>query len=104
MIYSSVAVLALAASAAIPPFHHIHLHPQPQTDERVELTLINHSPRFNDVKVGGHSYEITPDHSLTIKAPVGTVVYQDSTSAYHRRGEVLVSLTPELNRTVMELK
>jgi hypothetical protein len=104
MIYSSVAILALAASAAIPPFSHIHLHPQPQPDGRVELTLVNHSARFHDVKVDGRSYEVNPAHSLVIKAPVGTVIYRDSASGAHRRGEALVSLTPDLNRSVMELK
>jgi hypothetical protein len=105
MIYSSFALVALAAAAAIPPFgHHVPMHPVKQADARVQVTLINHSIRFHNVKVDGHSYEVLAGHSITIKAPAGTVIYRDSAAFMHPRGEVLVALTPEWNGRVMELK
>jgi hypothetical protein len=100
MIYTSLALVMLAA---IPPFGNtVHMHPLAK-DGRVELTVVNHANQFRDVKVEGRSYEIPFGHSITIKAPVGTVVYRNSYAPSHKRGEVLVSLTPELNKTTMNI-
>ena len=103
MIYSSLAVLAMSASALINPFTNlVHLHPRPaQTDNRVQVTLINNSFGFRDVKVGDQVYTVLATHTLSIKAPAGTVVYAASTSLGHHRGDPLLTVTPEMkNHTV----
>ncbi len=100
MIFSSLALVLLAA---IPNLgSHVHMHPLP-ADGRVEITLVNHGTRFCDIKVDGRSYEVGLSHSVTIKAPAGTLVYLDSAVPFHKRGDVLVALMPELNKTTMNL-
>ena len=105
MIYSSLAVLAMSASAAMNPFTNlVHMHPRPaQTDNRVTITLLNKSIGLREVKVGDQIYTVLMDHSLDIKAPVGTVVYAASRTLTHHRGDPIVVVTPELNRRVLNL-
>ena len=100
MIYTSLAVLALSASAAASPLSHfVHMHPHAAAgDARVTLTLRNTASIFQDVKVAGHSYTVQPNRSLTIKAPAGTVVYADSSTGAHHRGEVIAQLDAEANQ------
>lgn len=99
MIYTSLAVLALSASAAVSPLSSlVHLHPRTRpADTRVSLTLINSNPSFRDVQVDGHTYTVEPQHTLMIKAPAGTLVYAASRSLLHRRGDTLLEVTPTLN-------
>jgi len=106
MIYTSLAVLALSASAAVSPLSKlVHLHPHSaQPDTRVSVTLHNDAPMFQDVKVDGHTYTVWSKQGLTIKAPAGTVVYADSSTGSHRRGEVLVTLTAQVDHQSIDLK
>jgi len=106
MIYSSLAVLALSASAIVNPFTNlIHLHPKVTApDTRVSIVLLNKALTFQDVKIGDKIYTVQASHTLAVKAPVGTVVYAASTSPAHHRGEVLVEVTPALNNQVVYLK
>ena len=105
MIYSSLAVLAMSASALVNPFTNlVHLHPRPaQTDNRVNVTLMNSGFTFRDVKVGDRTYTVLSSHTLSIKAPVGTVVYAASASGGHHRGDILLKVTPELNAHTVAL-
>ena len=106
MIYSSLAVIALSASAAINPFTNlVHMHPRPaQTDNRVSVTLYNKSTGFQDVKVGDQVYTVLATHTLSIKAPVGTVVYAASASLTHKPGEAILAVTPEMNHKTINLQ
>ena len=106
MIYSSLAVIAMSASALINPFTNlVHLHPRPaQTDNRINVTLINSGLGFQDVKVGDRVYTVLASHTLGIKAPAGTVVYAASASSGHHRGDPLLTVTPELKNQTVAIK
>ena len=105
MIYSSLAILAVAASAAMPPIGPIiHLHPHAKVDDRVNVTLVNHSNYFRDVKIDGHIYELTAGRALSVKAPAGTLIYRASFVPFHTKGEVLVALTPDMDRQIVDVK
>ena len=94
MILSSLAVLALSAVAN--PFTHIiHMHPK-QPDTRVTLTLRNDSMNFRDVKIDGQAYTVRAHGAIDIKAPIGTVVYADSQTLEHKRGDAILEVTPKL--------
>ena len=104
MILSSLAMLALSASAAVSPLNLVHLHPHAaQTDTRVSVKLLNRCQTFRDVKVGENVYTIQPQHALTIKAPIGTMVYAASRSTFHKRGDALLTLDPQMNQQVLKL-
>jgi hypothetical protein len=106
MIYTSLAVLALSAStvvSSLPKLVHFHPHAA-QPDTRIRLTLHNDATIFQDVKVAGRSYTIKAHQGLTIKAPAGTVIYSDSNTGTHHRGEAIAQLGPELNNQAIDLK
>lgn len=106
MIYTSLAVLAMSASAVIFPLsNRMHLHPQNEKkDTRVSLTLRNSTPFFQDVQIAGKSYTIFGNHTLLVKAPVGTRIIAASSTYGHHRGDVLAEVSPEKNNTLLELK
>ena len=99
MIYTSLAVLALSASAAVSPFSNlIHLHPHAASaDTRVMVTLVNGSNGFRDVKVAGQVYTVLSHRTITIKAPVGTVVYAASRTPSYKCGDVMMEVNPKLD-------
>ena len=105
MIYSSLAVLAMSASALVNPFTNlVHLHPRPaQTDNRVSVVLSNQSNSFRDVKIANKTYTVDAHRTLSLKAPTGTVVYAASRSLTHRRGDAIVELKSELNDKTVKL-
>jgi hypothetical protein len=98
----SFTVLAVSACAALSASaadvnHDLRV---PQTkDSRVFVTLMNKGIEFRDVKIGGHIYTIQPNKILTVKAPVGTVIYADSKWGKYHRGDTLVALTPSIDHT-----
>ena len=103
MIYTSLAVLALSASAVVNPFTNlVHLHPRPaQADTRISVVLYNNGLAFQDVKIGDHLYTVNARHTLEVKAPAGTVVYAASKSSSHQRGDAILEVTPKVgNQTV----
>jgi hypothetical protein len=105
MIYTSLAVVALAASAAIPPFTNlIHLHPHDKTDSRVTVLLVNKSDRFRDVKLDGHTYTVNVGSALSVKAPIGTVIYRDSAAPFHPKGEVLIAVKAGMDHQIVDVK
>ena len=102
--FSTPLAFALAASLSMPTVvPHIHFHPQATPDTRVNVTLVNNSTSFHDVMIDGHSYEVMSHQLLYVKAPAGTLIFADSRTRLHKRGEVLTSLTPAMNRTTIEL-
>ena len=104
MIYTSLAVLALSATAAISPLSNIlHLHPHAQTDTRIHLTLRNTSFMYRDVKIDEHSYTIRKNGTVTIKAPAGTRVYADSRTPFFHAGDVILELTPQVNHQTIAI-
>ena len=106
MIYTSLAVLALSASTAVPQLSKaVHLHPHSAVpDTRISVMLHNDAPMFQDVLIDGRSYTILAHKGLTIKAPAGTVIYADSSTGEHHRGEKIAELDPSLNNQRLELK
>jgi len=99
MIYTSLAVLAMSASAAIPPFSHlVHMHPHTKpVDSRITVTLYNQSPNFCELAIGDKTYTVLSHDKLYIKAPAGTVVYAASGMPFTKRGDVVLELTDKVN-------
>lgn len=98
----SFTVLALSACAALSASAAGTNHDlrAPQTkDGRVFVTLVNKGVEFRDVKIDGHKYTLQPKDSLTVKGPVGTVVYADSKWGKYHRGDTLLALTPTMDHT-----
>ncbi len=102
MKYASLAALALSASVVstaaaspLPRLFHLHEHSTP-VDRRVDFTLMNKSMAFREVNVAGQTYTINGLGTLAIKAPVGTVVYANTTTLEHKRGDVVLQVAPEL--------
>ena len=106
MIYTSLAILAMSASTAVTPLpKSVHLHPHSaMLDNRISLTLHNNAPMFQDVLIGGRSYTIQAHQGLVIKAPAGTVVYADSATGLHHRGDVLVEVSSAVENQTLTLK
>ena len=104
MILQSVAVLALASTAAMPNLgSFLHLHPHTEADTRVSVTLLNQGTSFRDVTIAGQTYTIHSHANLTIKAPAGTPVFTASYMPRHHKGDMLVAITPTLNNTTITL-
>ncbi len=106
MIYTSLAIVMLSASTAVSPLSKlVHFHPHAaQPDNRISVTLHNDQPIFQDVKVDGHTYTISAHQGLTIKAPAGTVIYSDSSTGVHKRGEVLVQVSSQVRDQTFQLR
>lgn len=75
------------------------MQPAHKKDARVFVTLVNKSTVFRDVQIDGHSYTMLPHDLLTVKAPVGTVVYAASAFGKFHRGDALVALTPAMDHS-----
>jgi hypothetical protein len=104
MIYSSLAVLVLSAASIMPHTNVVHLHPRSaQTDNRISLTLVNNGVHFHDVKIGTATYTIQPHHTLSVKAPEGTVVYASTTSFNHKRGDAILEVSPKLGNQKIDI-
>ena len=106
MIYTSLAVLALSASAAVSPLSHlVHMHPHAvQADGRVSLTLLNSSMMFRDVTVAGKTYTMDGRTTLNIKAPLGTIVYAASPTPQFKPGDVVLTVTSAADHQLVTLK
>jgi hypothetical protein len=106
MIYTSLAVLALSASAALSPGARlVHFHPHAaQLDNRITLTLRNGAPVFQDVKIDGRSYTIGAHQGITVKAPAGTVIYADSATGSLRRGATIAQLSAKIDHQLLDIK
>ena len=99
MIYTSLAVLAMSASAAVSPFSHlIHMHPHAvAVDSRVRVMIYNKSESFCDLNVDGKTYTVLAHHALEVKAPAGTVVYAASNMPFKKKGDAVLEVKSEMN-------
>ncbi len=89
-----------SASAAVTTDHHANR----AKDDRIFVTLVNTGFTFMDVKVDGHTYTVQPHDLLTVKGPAGTVVYAASSFGRRHRGDVLLALTPGLDRSRITIR
>lgn len=113
MAIKPLAVLALSTAAVLAPVapalasaisFPIHLHPRVhRVDDRVDLSLYNPSFNFREVKIDGHTYLVRAHRSIILKAPIGTAIYADSRTQTHRRGDVMLVVTPNLNKQQITL-
>ena len=105
MIYSSLAVLALSASAAITPVSNpMNTHPKSAApDTRVNIVLHNTAVGFRDVRIGGQLYTVWPHKSLSIKAPAGTAIIAVSRTRSFHPGDEIVEITPELDHHTVDI-
>jgi hypothetical protein len=99
MIYTSLAVLAMSASAAISPFSNlVHMHPHAKpVDTRINVTLYNQSPSFCELTVDGKTYTVMSHEELYVKAPAGTIVYAATRMPFTRQGDVVLELSGKVN-------
>jgi hypothetical protein len=95
--------ICTAASAYAAGTNH-ETSPTHKKDARVYVTLVNKASWFRDVQIDGRSYTVLPNELLTVKAPVGTVVYAGSEFGKYRRGDALVELTPSLDHSRVNIK
>ncbi|MGB9418649.1 MAG: hypothetical protein WCB58_20215 [Acidobacteriaceae bacterium] len=102
----SLTLLALSACTVASAFaagtNH-DLRPTHKKDGRVYVTLVNKSTLFRDVTIDGHKYTVLPDDLLTVKAPVGTVVYAASRYGKTHSGDPLVELVPSMDHSRISL-
>jgi hypothetical protein len=94
--------ICTAASASAAGTNH-DLGSTHKKDARVFVTLVNKGVVFRDVKIDGHTYTLQPHELLTVKGPVGTVVYAASSFGKYHRGDTVVALTPSLDHSRVSL-
>jgi hypothetical protein len=99
MIYTSLAVLAMSASAAVSPFSNlVHMHPHAKpVDNRINVRLYNQSPSFCELTVAGKTYTVMSHEELFVKAPAGTIVYAASRMPFVKQGDVVLELSDKIN-------
>ena len=107
MFTSSLAALVLAVNVLAPattvsPMAPAALHKQ--VDTRVTIKLANNANGFRDVTIAGHVYNIPAHQLLDVKAPVGTAVYAASRTPEFKRGDLMIALTPEMNKTIVSVR
>ncbi len=96
LVLAATAALTPASATAETPATASHLHMPASQDGRVSVNLYNNGITASDVLVDGKVYTLDAHHVLTIKAPVGTVVYAQKNVASHRQGDALLTMKPEL--------
>ena len=97
---------ALALSSIFSPFHASlgHSVPARPTDARVSFVIHNDSQLFHDVEIDGRNYTIHAHNGITVKAPTGTVVLAGSRFGKFRPGDVLLTVTPALSDSKVDLQ
>jgi hypothetical protein len=103
----SFTVLALSAcavaSASAAGTNH-DLRAAHAKDSRVFVTLENKGFTFRDLKIGDHNYTLQPKCLLTVKAPVGTIVYSASSFGRYHRGDAIVELTSAVDHSRIDVR
>ncbi len=97
----ALSVCSIASASATVTNHDVR--PPHAKDARVFITLVNKSVVFRDVKIDGHTYTLRPNDLLTVKGPVGTVVYAASGFGKVHRGDALVALTPSMDHSRVDI-
>ncbi len=64
--------------------------------KRISVQVYNKGQTSQDLKVEGKVYTVPAHQTLTIKAPLGTAVYVDSTGGEYQKGEVLFTFMPAM--------
>lgn len=102
---------ALALSSIFSPFHASSFHafvghstPVSQTDARVSFVIHNDSQLFHDVEIDGRNYTIPAHDGITVKALTGTVVLAGSRFGKYHPGDVLLTVTPALSDSKVDLQ
>jgi len=68
-----------------------------QTQKKlISVQVYNKGQTSQDLKVEGKVYTVPSHQTLTIKAPLGTAVYVDSTGGEYQKGEVLFTFMPAM--------
>ena len=68
-----------------------------KTQEKgISVQVYNRGQTSQDLKVEGKVYTVPAHQTLTIKAPLGTAVYVDSTGGEYQKGEVLFTFVPAM--------
>ena len=102
----SLAILILAGAIAPSTAHAwplsklFHLHPGTENSQKasVSVQFYNAGRMFQDVLVAGQIYTVKPHEYLMIQAEPGTpVIAASSTLGYHR-GDLMFSITPQMNK------
>ena len=105
LVVRGLVALSIVAGAAMPAeamsfrtYLHLHPHTPAVADNRAILKVRNGGEFFQEVVVLGETYTVRSRETITIKAPVGTVVYAGGCVPRHRRGDVLavVGVDPTL--------
>lgn len=103
----SFTVLALSAcavaSASAAGTNH-DLRAGHTKDARVYVVLENKGFTFRDLKIGDHNYTLQPNSLLSVKAPVGTVVYSASSFGRYHRGDAIVQLTSAMDHSRIDVR
>ncbi|HEX9201407.1 MAG TPA: hypothetical protein VF865_17755 [Acidobacteriaceae bacterium] len=105
LVLIAAAAIAPATANASPFGKLLHLHPraaQPK-DDRLTVRIYNRSAIFRDVKVNGHIYTVNAYGAVAVTAPAGTDVFAASSSFGHRKGDLLVTVSPETKDRVVFL-
>jgi hypothetical protein len=97
--------IAPASANAWPLGKVFHLHPRAPKgqDARITVHLYNKSDSFQEVSVAGRVYTVLPHYGLAIHAPAGTDVFAGTTTFYHRKGDLLFSVTPDRNASTVTI-
>src|SRR5438105_3758497 len=105
----SLALIAFVATT-IPAAHAwpiakaLHMHPKDvAADNRVTVHVHNDATMFRDIQVAGHIYTVLPHHGVSVTAPVGTQVFAASRGMSHRKGDLLVTISPAVNGETIAL-
>ena len=98
---------ALALSSVLSPFNALvdHHAPARQKDQRVSFVIHNVSLiRFDYLKIDGQTYTVPAHGAIAVKAPTGTVIFANSQFSRFHRGDVLLTVTPELSDSIIDLQ
>lgn len=103
---SLVVLVAPTAANAWPFGKALHLHPRTanEKDARVTIHLFNKGDHFQEVSVAGRIYTVMQHEGLDITAPAGTDILAGTANVYHRKGDVLFSITPALKECTVSFE
>ena len=94
----------LLSASLFSPFHKVvRVDPLKPADQRISFSLRNDSRSFHDLRIDGHTYTVPPKQGLTIKAPVGTIIYADSRFSTFQPGDTIVIVNASLQNARVEM-
>jgi hypothetical protein len=98
--------IAPARAYAWPLGKLFHLHPAADKAQKalVNVQFYNAGRMFQDVLVDGRIYTVKPHYYMTIQAQPGTAVFAASSTLGYRRGDVMFTISPEMNNKTIAFK